>query len=285
MKKIFIFLLSVCFLSLLCAQQESFFQKTISVEGASANFATDIVTTSDSGYLCLGLHIFDSKKNTVVSKFNSRFEPVWNKTIMHPSININGNKLLETSRGNYIIAGTGGENILGGMDMILIKTDQNGDTLWVKAYGGSKDDKLFDCIESHDSGYVMLGSTKSFGFSNNMFYVVKTNKNGLVLWSSILGASAKDEPKTLIQTNDSGYLIAGNTYNAGTSSDDFQLIKLDKDGITEWNKCIGEDKYESLLDILQCSDNGYFICGTTRSFGSLDQDMYVVKTDQNGNIL
>jgi len=99
-----------------------------------------------------------------------------------------------------------------------------------------------------------------------------------------IGGEKFDVGVSLIQTSDGSYVIAGATNSSGAGYVDFYVVKLDANGSLQWTKTIGGPGYEIGHSLIQTSDDGYAIVGTTGSFGAGETDVYVVKLDANGNL-
>ena len=90
--------------------------------------------------------------------------------------------------------------------------------------------------------------------------------------------------KSLIQTSDGGYAIAGFTRTFGAGEADVYVVKLDAKGNLQWTKTIGGESEDTGGSIIQTSDGGYAIAGYTESFGARSGDVYLFKLDANGNL-
>jgi hypothetical protein len=88
--------------------------------------------------------------------------------------------------------------------------------------------------------------------------------------------------QSLIQTSDGGYAIAGYTISFGAGLADVYVVKLDANGNLQWTKTIGGKDFDEGHSLIQTSDGGYAIAGSTKSFGAGGYDVYVVKLDANG---
>jgi hypothetical protein len=99
-----------------------------------------------------------------------------------------------------------------------------------------------------------------------------------------IGGLAIEAGNSLIQTSDGGYAIAGETYSFGAGYDDVYIIKLDANGNLQWTKTIGGEYFDGGSSLIQTSDGGYAIAGSTQSFGAGYDDVYVIKLDANGNL-
>jgi hypothetical protein len=139
-------------------------------------------------------------------------------------------------------------------------------------------------IQTSDGGYAIVGITTSFGAGRGDAYVVKLDANGNLQWTKTIGGESDDWGRSLIQTSDGGYAIAGNTNSFGTGDEAIYVVKLDVNGNLQWTKTIGGKKGEDGASLIQTSDGGYAIAGATASFGAGQLDVYVVKLDANGNL-
>jgi Leucine-rich repeat (LRR) protein len=191
----------------------------------------------------------------------------------------------QTSDGGYIITGGTKSFGAGGEDVYLIKTDANGDTLWTRAYGGTDSDAGTSVQQTSDGGYIIAGTTKSFGAGSDDIYLIKTDANGDTLWTRTYGGADRDVGYSAQQTPDGGYIIAGSTKSLGVGEGDVYLIKTDANGDTLWTRAYGGTDSDAGTSVQQTSDGGYIIAGTTKSFGAGERDVYLIKTTANGDTL
>jgi len=159
-----------------------------------------------------------------------------------------------------------------------------GDTLWTRTYGGSADDQAYFVQQTSDGGYVITGETSSFGAVLYDVYLVKTDANGDTLWTRTYGGVLTEIARSVQQTSDGGYVIAGYTDSFGAGNLDFYLVKTDANGDTLWTRTYGGSAIDYGYSVQQTMDGGYVFAGYTYSFGA-DCDFYLVKTDANGDTL
>ena len=192
-----------------------------------------------------------------------------------------GQSVQQTSDGGYIVAGW--TNSFGaGYNVYLIKTDASGDTLWTRLYGGGTlGDHGFSVMQTSDGGYIVAGVTDSWGYGSQ-FYLVKTNASGDTLWTrSYGGGTENDIARSVQQTSDGGYIIAG--YSAGNVRK-VHLIKTNASGDTLWARTYGEASFNYVYSVRQTSDGGYIIAGST-DLNSGPLDVYLIKTNASGDTL
>jgi ribosomal protein S11 len=189
----------------------------------------------------------------------------------------------QTSDGGYIVAGYTASFGAGG-DILLIKTDANGNIQWAKTYGGTDYDWASSVQQTSDGGYIVAGHTTSLGAGYDDAFLVKTDASGNIIWAKTYGGTGDDKARSVQQTSDGGYIVAGYTASFGAGYYDIFLIKTDASGNIQWAKTYGGTDYDWASSVQQTSDGGYIVAGYTASFGAGESDFFLIKTDANGNI-
>lgn len=196
-----------------------------------------------------------------------------------------GKCIEQTADGGYVIAGTTRSYGAGGYDILLMKIDSVGATLWTHTYGGSEDDVPLSFQRTADGGYVITGWIGNIFTRDRNVYVVKTDSLGDTLWTRTYGGSTMSGGASIQQTTDGGYVIAGYVYPNGAEYPDFWLLKTNGEGDTLWTRTYGGSGDDDVYFIQQTTDSGYVMAGNTNSFGAGNQDVYIVKTDARGDTL
>lgn len=148
---------------------------------------------------------------------------------------------------------------------------------WDRTFDGSGDDWASSVRQTSDGGYVLAGSTNSFGAGGDDFWLVKTDAQGNKEWSRTFGGSSSDLAYSVQQTSDSGYILAGYTWSFGAGSKDFWLVKTDVAGNKEWDRTFGGLVSDRAYSVQQTADGGYILAGGTGSFGAGCCDFWLVK--------
>jgi hypothetical protein len=114
--------------------------------------------------------------------------------------------------------------------VLLLKVDQDGTLMWLKAHGGNGYDTGYGITETSDGGFLVAGETDSFGQGDFDVYTVRTDQEGTAIWQRTFGGRSDDSGFSVIQAADGGFLIAGDTTSYGAGGYDGYLIKTDQDG-------------------------------------------------------
>jgi hypothetical protein len=155
---------------------------------------------------------------------------------------------------------------------------------WAATYGGSGMDLATSILQTADGGYVVTGGTRSFGVGDYDFWVMKLDSNGAITWQKTYGGEGYDYATSIQQTADGGYIVAGKTESFGSDNCDVWVLKLDSAGVVTWQKRYGGAEVDTAQSIQQTADGGYIVAGYTFSFGSGDNDGWILKLDGDGNV-
>lgn len=299
-------------------------QKTIG--GNSNDHLASAKETTDGGYILGGYSSSEiSGEKTQNSrggddywivKLDSNRNIVWDKTYGGTGTD-RVTCIIETEDGGYLIGGESDSNISGdktenskgGIDIWLIKIDNQGAVVWQKTLGGNNFD-LISCIsKTNDHNYVLAASSSSNISGNKTqnskgisdYWILKLDLNGSIIWQNTIGGNNGEYAKTVIVTADGNYLIGGDsssgisgdkTENTINNSTDTWLIKLNSTGQLIWQKNFGGDNTEIFANMRATSDNGLVlaimsysgISGIKTEASQGDRDYWIVKLDAN-NVL
>jgi hypothetical protein len=246
--------------------------------GTSGDVAFSVQQTSDGGYIVAGYtESFGAGGDIFLVKMDANGSVQWAKTY-GGTIDDYASSVQRTSDGGYIVAGYTYSFGAGYTDIFLIKTDANGNLQWAKTYGGTDYDWASSVQQTSDGGYIVAGYTWSFGAGGYDIFLIKTDASGNLQWAKTYGGTSSDGAYSVQQTSDGGYIVAGWT------SGDIFLIKTDANGNLQWAKTYGGTSGDVAFSVQQTSDDGYIVAGLTLSFGAGWDDIFLIKTDANGNI-
>jgi hypothetical protein len=156
--------------------------------------------------------------------------------------------------------------------------------VWSRNYGGQSSDPGGAVKVTYDGGYVLTGTTYSYGLGRGDLWLVKTDSNGTEQWNKTFGGRNFDIGRSVQQTSDGGYIIAGSTQSFGVRNSDAWLIKTDKNGTEQWNRTFGGRGTDEATSVQQTDDGGYIFTGFTSSYG-IGGDVWLIRTNSSGHEL
>ncbi len=284
MKQLLILIFSLVGL-LIHAQPPSKFYTRIG--GNGYDYGYDVKQTLDGGYIITGSTSSFGKGNTDVYllKIDSMGQVNF-QTSFGGANNESGKAVVQLVDSSYVIAGYTSSLGLGGYDIYVIKADKTGALIWQKTFGNAEWDFCNSMQATTDGGFILAGSTNSFGYGQADGYVIKLDGNGTEKWHKNFGGLENDEFKSVIQTADGGYLLAGQTKSYTDVNGDAWLFKLDMNGDSLWSKYYGGAKEDYFSGVIQLMDSNFGISGGTKS-SSVNGNFETVlaKYDINGNVL
>ncbi len=159
----------------------------------------------------------------------------------------------------------------------------NAQITFQKSYGGSGTEGRSMVVKTSDGGYAITSYSDSAGLGYINAYLVRTDGNGTLLWNKTYGGFATDVGRSIAQTYDNGFIIAGSTISFSPSNYDVYLIRTDMNGDTLWSKTYGSSTFlnEDAWNILQTVDSGFII---TAHWASTSYT-YLIKTNNIGDTL
>ena len=181
-------------------------------------------------------------------------------------------------RVNYTISHTNA-NVFKSLSLSTDSPDQE----WFKTYVGEADDYGYSVKQTMDGGFIIAGNTHSYGAGlYRDILLIRTDSHGNELWSKTYGGEFEERGKFVQQTLDGGFVVVGFTCSFGAGQSDLAILKVDAYGNKEWLKTFGGLNAEEGNSI-QKVDGGYIVTGYTRSHGVGNDDVYLIKTDRDGN--
>ncbi|MBI3502382.1 MAG: T9SS type A sorting domain-containing protein [Bacteroidetes bacterium] len=259
-----------------------FWSKTFG--GTGAEYASSVQQTSDGGFIIAGSTSgFGAGANDVyLVKTDSNGFQQWMKAY-GGTANDYASFAQQTNDGGFIVAGFTYSFSQGYDDVYILKTSSNGTLQWSKTFGSSGYDEGYSIQPTNDGGFIIGGMTTSFGAGYADMYILKTTSTGNLQWSKTFGGIQSEDASWTQQTNDGGFIIGGSTTSFGAGYHDIYLVKTASDGSLQWSKTFGTNDDDVGSVDGQTNDGGFFISGGTWFYTAQNEDLYLVRTDANGN--
>ncbi len=237
--------------------------------------AHSVHQTTDGGYILAGFTVINGTNNwdVYLVKADASGNMEWEKTFGGDGYDI-ARAVQQANDGGYLIAGATESDVPGLRKVYLIKTDASGNLEWENTFDGME---AFSLQLTTDNGYIITGS------GSGRVYLLKTDALGNMLWQKFIGGEGSSHGRSVYQTADSGYVVAGLAINLDGIQDSY-LVKTDASGNVEWEQRYNTDSKDNLFSVQQTTDGGYIMAGTTESNEMDIHDVYVIKADALGNM-
>jgi len=252
--------------------------------GANSDSGSSVQQSSDGGYVVAGYtwSFGAGSFDAWLIKTDSRGNEEWSMRFGDTDYDW-AHSVQQTSDGGYILAGWTCSFGTGYSDAWLIRTDSRGNEEWSMRFGDTDYDWAHSVQQTSDGGYVLTGSTFSFGAGEVDAWLIKADASGKEEWSKTFGGADPDGIRSVQQTSRGGYIVAGYACSFGAGSSDAWLIKTDPSGKEEWSTTFGGSLRDRAYSVQQTSNGGYILAGETESFGAGRFDGWLIKTDSLGN--
>ena len=256
--------------------------------GAREDEGYSVGETADGGYIVAGrTRSYGSGMYDVwLMKVDPSGEKTWDKAF-GGALDDEASSIKQTIDGGFIIVGNTKSFGSGMYDVWLLKIDQFGGKIWDKTIGGSRDDMGDSIQETRDGGFVVAGTTGSWGNGDADALLIKIDSNGNEQWKKTFGGPRSERNPwsrgwSAQQTADGGFAMLGSTNSFGSGGYDIWFIKTDANGDKIADKIYGGAYDEEGGYLVETREGHHILIGSTRSFGSGGFDAWLIMTDQNG---
>lgn len=247
--------------------------------GTGQDRAYSVHQTSDGGYIFVGQTYITSVGDKLYCvRTDSVGSIVWSKYYSDASTWSYGYSIFELHDGGFIIGGI--HNTYG----ITYKIDANGNIVWTPRQSPFNQTQNESVQECSDNGFIAAGAYAS---SPGQLLLSKYDSLVTNLWYKVYYKSGNGiftGAKDVKELSGGGFIVAGYTNGFGSGGYDLVLLKTSITGSLIWAKTYGGSGDDYAESIKQTPDGGFIVTGKTFSFGSGGYDVYLIKTDANGNV-
>jgi hypothetical protein len=257
----------------------------------------------DGGYFIVGTTdlVFEPERqgNIYLIRTDAAGDVLWEKTYGGPGYE-SGGTIYPADDGGLMIAGVTTSFGAGGMDVYLLKVDQEGNELWSKTFGGPLDE-MGAAFPLEDGGYIVGGnvvdpndivadaSAAGYGGADGRsnIYLSRTDSDGNELWTRTFGGENNVMASSALPTDDGGFVILATIMYYPESGDDICLLRVDENGDEVWSYTWEQDSTNA-FELVETLDGGYLISGaysTSDDPQAPEADYLFIKVDSQGNEL
>ncbi len=151
-------------------------------------------------------------------------------------------------------------------------------------FGGSGNEEGRRIVQTNDNGYAIIGSSSSTPNGTSDMCLIKLDSAGFLQWEKFYGNNGVENGYSLLQLKDSGFILAGNTYDV-SSGYDFFIVRTNFIGDTIWTQKLGGLGWDFLYDISLLSDSTFIVVGSSESDSNTGQDAVILKLDYFGTLI
>jgi len=265
--------------------------------GTGTDRSTEIHQTTDGGYILSATT--ESRElypnGALLIKTNSSGDEIWSKSF--GGVDSRAWGVIQTREGGYVMVGLSYTHFegrrYGHVFLVSVGAYANGGNAakdfshrnidWTNTFSNSYYITGNSVQQVTDGGYIILGSLISHEEGDWNVSLIRTDSDGLKLWNRTYGGESNDFGWSVQETSDGGFVLAGYSASFGSGDIDVYVIKTDSEGNELWSRTYGGTERDKGWSIQQTTDGGYIITGYTMSFGAGVSDVYLVKTDTEGN--
>jgi len=262
---------------------------TRSFETGSEEFGRAIRQTADGGFAVAGfIWNSNSANDAYLVKIDSLGNTQWQRIYQCSIYNDEARSLELTPDGGFIMVGRTGPPT--DSDVLIVRVDSNGDTLWIRHYGGNFNDRAWSVKNTYDGGFIVVGWSNLLPApaENSQIYIVKVNGDGDSLWTRRYGTAFNDEGRSVLELADRRIIVAGK-FGTGSVTAHSILLCLDEGGDSLWSAAY-ESSYEA-TSVSSTLDGGFILCGYdiensvysefVRKTDSLGQSLWTISGESN----
>ena len=235
-----------------------------------------IKKTHDNGYIITGMY---GGNDLWLIKTDDNGNEEWNMTFGNENYFEIGHTAIQTLEGGYIIIGESYFFDRSDRNLLVIKVDSNGNEEWNKIYGGEnyENSNLYpsDIKQTSDGGYIIVGSTKSFGSGGSDGWLIKIDSNGNEQWNKTYGGVYDEFLTSVSIIENKGFVLAGTTFGSGEG--DAWIIQTDFNGDVLGYTTFGGYDFDKSYELLQINKETYIFTGLTKTYGNGIADVWLLK--------
>ena len=251
-----------------------------------SQYATEVIECSTGGFAIVGSELINGfAPNAILIRTNAHGDEIWSRTYGGAEFDY-GSSIIESEEGGFVIVGVTTSFGLNGTNCWLLHTDEIGNVLWNQTYGGNDDDLGHSIIEAPASGgFVIAGTTKSYGGGNSDGWLLRTNPQGELLWHQTIGGYRNEFGHKVIRNRNGQFTFVGTTDNTPNQNLGTFVINFLANGTRNWETNFYGSLANRGYSIFECQDGSFAITGSTYDWDNWGgfTNLWLTRLDASGN--
>ncbi len=196
--------------------------------------------------------------------------------------NQRASRVISATGGGYLLAGKSGSSI---SDILVVKTNALGDSLWAQTYDLNTSDEAFALTEALNGDIIVTGITGSHTTFEYDIFIMRLDPSGNLLWDTTYGGSQLDWATAIVTNDDGSFTLCGYTYSFGSGAGDMYVLKVNSSCEEIWSQTVGGTGHERGNDIARTADGQYIIAGLSSSFSSAGSNAVITMIGAGGGVV
>ena len=255
----------------------TFWETTYDNAGAD-DYGNCVEVVSGGGYIVAGQTI-GAAESAYIVKTDGNGVMEWDTVLDYGDCN--AHSIRQTFDGGFIVTGETDAGTGGMSDVLLVKIDASGIERWHRFFGGNLNDIGYSVLQAADGGFLVVGTTRSYGSGENDVWVIKTDSQGESVWDQTFGGGNSEFGYSVKNTMDGGYIIGGKLSAATFGY--AVLYKIDANGNEEWTDSYLGGPSTAAYDVFETNDGGFVLTG--EKLNGADTDIFLLRTNPLGSLL
>jgi len=220
-----------------------------------------------------------------VMRVNARGKTVWRKMLGGKNMDIAAG-ITRAADGSLFVVGTSRSfSKKRDRDIYVAKISLDGKGIWQATFGKERAEYGRAIAGTDDGGAIVAGETESFGNGYKDIFLVKVDKDGHMVSEKVIGGEKEELVRGMTRTLDGSLVLVGSREIDRVGDSDFFVLKMDQNGKKIWARTYGGEYEDILNGVTPTLDGGIVAAGSTRSWGSKQTDLTVLKFSQNGKLI
>ena len=253
--------------------------------GISYDYGRSMIETNDGSYIVAGNTSFlgDQFNNVLMVAVDKKGQQKWMKNYSF-STDDRINSIVPASAEGFIMAGYTANNSNLSKDILVFKTDLDGNINWQHSYGDQGNEFATSIAISDDGSSIFIaGSIIEENNGTIKCYVLRIDSMGNLVWDKVIESGISCKVNSIENIGNVGFILTGMRRSPNEINEDLVVMKIDTNGELIWERTYGGNGVEAGSSIKSIDDGGFIISGYTDSFGSGNKDVYVIKVNSEGD--